>query len=103
MSERPSTSSFLELLGAGEVRGAHEAAHGQGGNVLPGGVLGILGETEVDDLGHEVAVRLADEHEIRRLEVAVNETALFPQPQGRGKPERLSGAPESAERHLRAG
>ena len=66
---------FLELLRAGEMRRADEAAHAEGGGVFAVGGDRGLGQAEVDDLGDQLVV-FFDEHEIRRLDVAMHEPVL---------------------------
>ena len=67
---------LFELLGAGKVRRAHEAAQAQGGRVLPFPANRRLGQAEIDDFGDDLVVFL-DQHEIRRLNVPVVPEAVL--------------------------
>ena len=67
---------FLELLRAGKVRGADKSPHREGGEVVVLFVLDRFGEAKIDHLDEKIVV-LPDEHQVGRLNVAMDEMVLL--------------------------
>ena len=84
MSERTSRSFFLELLGARVLRRSHEAAHRDIRAAFPANRRAR--EAEVDDLDYELVflVVLVGDHDVRRLDIAMNESLPRRGTQGAG-------------------
>ena len=63
--------AFFHLFRAGEVWRADKSAHRERAGVFTG-ILGDLGQSEVDDFDHQFSF-LVDQHQVGRLQVAMNQ------------------------------
>ena len=77
--------ALIDLLGAGEMRGAGETSAAGGEGLVPVGET--FREAEINDLHHEPLVGCLDEDEVRRLQVAMDQPVLL------GETQRLADLP----------